>query len=172
MGDLIIRAARLDDAEALTDLANLPGFRHGTLRLPYQSIEVVRQRLGGHDPNRHFLVAMKDDVLVGQGGLFRRQGREAHSGFVILGVHDDHYRQGIGHALMTALLDIADNWIGLIRVDLNVNVDNEPAIKLYERHGFEREGRQRATTLRDGRLIDSFMMARLRQPPAVEGLGS
>lgn len=169
MSDLIIRAARLEDADALNDIANLPGFRHGTLRMPYQSVETIKQRLGNHDPNRHFLVALKGDVLVGQGALFRRRGRESHSGFIILGIHDNFRRQGLGHALLTALIDIADNWIGLTRLDLTVNVDNEPAIKLYERHGFEHEGRQRAATLRDGKLVDSFMMARLRQPPTIDG---
>jgi putative acetyltransferase len=32
---LKIRAARLDDCESLTALSNLPGYRAGTLRLPY-----------------------------------------------------------------------------------------------------------------------------------------
>ncbi len=172
MNDLMIRAARLEDADDLNELANLPAFRHGTLRMPYQGVEWVKRRLEAFDPNRHFLVALKDNVLVGQGGLFRRQGRESHSGFVILGVHDDYHRQGIGNALLKALLDIADNWLGLIRLDLTVNVDNDAAIKLYKRHGFEEEGRQRAATLRDGELVDAFMMARLRQPPFVVGLNS
>ena len=170
MNDLMIHAARLEDANDLNDLANLPGFRHGTLRMPYQGIEWVKRRLEAFDPNRHFLVALKDTVLVGQGGLFRRQGRESHSGFIMLRVHDDYRRQGIGDALLTALIDIADNWLGLIRLDLTVNVDTEAAIKLYDRHGFENEGRQRAAALRDGKLVDAFMMARLRQPPSVDCL--
>ncbi|MGH1478449.1 MAG: GNAT family N-acetyltransferase [Geminicoccales bacterium] len=169
MSDLVIRAARLEDADALNDIANLPGFRHGTLRMPYQSVETIKQRLGNHDPNRHFLVALKGEVLVGQGALFRRHGRESHSGFIILGVHDNYRRQGIGQALLAALIDIADNWIGLTRLDLTVNVDNKPAIKLYERNGFEHEGRQRAATLRAGKLVDALMMARLRQPPTIDG---
>ena len=172
MTDLMIRAARLEDADGLNDLANLPGFRHGTLRMPYQGVEWVKRRLESFDPNRHFLVALKEDVLVGQGGLFRRQGRESHSGFIILGVHDDYRRQGVGQALLAALIDIADNWLGLIRLDLTVNVDNEAAIKLYERYGFENEGRQRAAALRDGKLVDAFMMARLRQPPSIDSLNS
>ncbi len=172
MSDLLIRAARLEDADALNEIANLPGFRYGTLRMPYQSIEFIKQRLNQDSPNRHFLVALKGEVLVGQGALFRRQGRESHSGSIILGVHDGYHRQGIGQALLTALLDIADNWIGLVRIDLTVNADNEPAIKLYERHGFEHEGRQRAATLRDGKLVDALMMARLRPPPTIEGFNS
>ena len=52
-----------------------------------------------------------------------------------------------------------------MRVQLQVNVDNARAIGLYESLGFEREGTQRASVLRDGKLIDSLMMARLRQPP-------
>ena len=52
-----------------------------------------------------------------------------------------------------------------MRVELQVNVDNARAVRLYERFGFEKEGRLRANVLRDGAFIDSFMMARLRPPP-------
>ena len=42
---LQICAARPEDCEALTALANLPGFRAGTLRMPYQSVEETRKWL-------------------------------------------------------------------------------------------------------------------------------
>ena len=45
---------------------------------------------------------------------------------------------------MRRLLDWADNWAGLLRVELGVYADNERAIALYRKFGFELEGCQRA----------------------------
>ena len=63
---------------------------------------------------------------------------------------------------MTALIDAADKWLDLRRIELTVFADNERAIRLYERFGFEREGIMRAYAFRDGRYADGVMMARLR----------
>ena len=40
---LVIRAAGPEDAPALTEIANEPSYRWGTLRLPYQSLEQTRR---------------------------------------------------------------------------------------------------------------------------------
>ena len=66
---------------------------------------------------------------------------------------------------MNALVDLADNWIGLRRIELTVNADNYGAIHLYERFGFEIEGTKRGDILRDGALVDCLMMARLKDAP-------
>jgi putative acetyltransferase len=79
-----------------------------------------------------------------------------------MGVHDDWQGRGVGSALLAACVEMADKWLNLRRLELEVYVDNEPAIRLYERFGFEREGRLREHAFRDGRYVDSFLMARLR----------
>ena len=38
-GDVLIRAACPADAEKITALANMYGYRYGTLRLPFQTVE-------------------------------------------------------------------------------------------------------------------------------------
>ena len=86
-----------------------------------------------------------------------------------MGVHDAWTGQGIGTALLTALLDTADRWLGIWRVQLTVYVDNAPAIRLYERFGFEVEGTHRAYALRDGRYVDAHVMARLARTEPAQG---
>jgi L-phenylalanine/L-methionine N-acetyltransferase len=79
-----------------------------------------------------------------------------------MSVHDDHCGRGIGSALTAALVDVADHWLSLKRLELTVYVDNEPAIRLYKKFGFEVEGTRRADSFRDGKFVDVLMMARVR----------
>ena len=165
MADLTIRAPRPEDVPALTALANLPGVRAGTLRLPFTGEEMVRRRLLEPGPGAHVIVGALDAEPVATATLFRGVGRRAHSGEVLLMVHDAHWGRGIGGRMLGALTDLADRWLGLMRLQLEVNVDNDAAIRLYERAGFEIEGTLRADALRDGALIDSHVMGRLRPAP-------
>ncbi|TWH02624.1 putative acetyltransferase [Ochrobactrum sp. J50] len=41
--NLVIRAVEAADAEGLTHLQNMPGFRFGTLRIPFQRLETTRK---------------------------------------------------------------------------------------------------------------------------------
>ncbi len=70
----------------------------------------------------------------------------------------------MGTALLRQLLDLADHWLMLMRVELEVFADNEGAIRLYQRLGFVREGVRRMSTVRNGTYVDEVMMARLHKP--------
>ena len=70
---------------------------------------------------------------------------------------------------MDAITRQADDWLGVLRIELTVFADNTRAIRLYERFGFEHEGRLRGYALRDGRYVDALTMARLHpRPPMIE----
>ena len=159
---LVIRASRVEDAEAMTGLVNLAGFRAGTLRMPYSRTEQTRGWLEGQDNGTINLMAVLDDKIVGNAGLSRYTGRRNHAGNIGIGVHDDFVGRGIGRALMGELIEVADNWLNLKRLELNVYTDNAVAIRLYERLGFEREGVFKAYAFRDGAYVDSMAMARVR----------
>lgn len=79
-----------------------------------------------------------------------------------MAVHDDWQGKGCGTALLAAALDIADNWMDLRRIELQVFTDNEPAQRLYERSGFEIEGTLKRFAFREGEYADVYAMARLR----------
>ncbi|MBB4063773.1 putative acetyltransferase [Gellertiella hungarica] len=162
--DILIRAARLDDAEGICALQSMPGYRHGTLRLPHPTLESVRSRLSKPDPDQTLLVAEAGGLILGNAGLRRLSGRRAHAGEIGMGVRDDRRGQGIGTRLLEALLDLADNWLDLRRLELTVFTDNEAAIGLYRKAGFEEEGILRDYAFRAGRHADVLAMARLRRP--------
>jgi L-phenylalanine/L-methionine N-acetyltransferase len=79
-----------------------------------------------------------------------------------MAVRDDWQGRGVGTALMEAALDLADNWLNLTRIELNVYTDNEIGIALYERFGFEIEGTHRRYAFRNGEYVDAYSMARVR----------
>lgn len=136
--------------------------------VPSTTLASVSERSAKYavDDSRHSFAALVGKRLVGVAGLIQvPRPRMRHVAMLWLEVHQDFHRQGIGSALMTKLLELADRWLGLVRVELHVNVDNARAVRLYERFGFEKEGRLRANFVRDGAFVDSFVMARLRPPP-------
>ena len=159
---ITIRAARASDCEEIAALINLPGFRAGTLRLPHQSPEEVRKWLEHRTPGSVSIVAVHEGAIVGKADLHPSTGRRSHAGTLGMGVHDAHQGRGIGSALLRELLDAADNWLGLRRIELTVFVDNAPALALYKRHGFEVEGTHRDHAYRAGAFVDAYAMARLR----------
>jgi putative acetyltransferase len=79
-----------------------------------------------------------------------------------MAVHPDFWGQGIGSRLMEAALDLADNWLDLKRVELDVNTDNPGGFQLYEKFDFAIEGVKRYHTYGDSRWGDSYFMARIR----------
>lgn len=76
-----------------------------------------------------------------------------------MGIDDQYVGKGIGTALMTELIEIADNWLGLKRLELTVYVDNVAAIHLYEKFGFVPEGIHVKDAFRAGEFVDSLAMA-------------
>jgi len=83
-----------------------------------------------------------------------------HSGTLGMGVAASHRGLGIGNALLRATLAGAFTR-ELTRIELVVRADNEHAIELYRRHGFELEGRLRRYIVVDGTAFDALQMARL-----------
>ena len=164
MRDLVVRRYELEDYEAVHRVYSSPRAMAGTLGVPFSSAQEVRGALeqdanGGSFP----LVACVGDEVVGQLTLsVYMNPRTRHSGHFGIAVRDDWQGKGVGTALMEACVDLADNWLGLSRLDLRVYTDNAPAIALYKRFGFEIEGTHKRFAYRDGEYVDAHVMARLR----------
>jgi len=163
-----IRHAIPDDYMAVTQLFAGPQAVWGTLQTPFPSQELWRQRLADPEKGLVLLVACEGNDLVGMLGLHTNpeQPRRRHAATLGMTVRDDRQGRGVGTALVKAALELADGWLNLGRLELNVWVDNEPALRLYRKFGFDVEGTLRAYALREGRFVDAFAMSRLRELPA------
>lgn len=171
-----IRAAEPSDAEAVRRIYAAPRAQAGTLQLPFPGTESWRRRLSAPMPGQHFLVAEVDGEVVGQIGLYTHPDspRRAHAASIGMGVRDDWRGRGIGGALLAAAIDLAEKWLQVTRIEIEVYSDNAAAIALYEKHGFVREGLHHRHAFRDGAHVDTLSMARLRDrvPPPEASDGS
>lgn len=161
--EIQIRAYEPGDIADLQEVFNQPRVIWGTLQEPYVAQAARAERFGSSDPRVKILVAVIEDKAIGCASLHLQESRRrSHAAGLGMSVHDAYAGRGAGSALMAALLDVADNWWNLKRVELTVYADNARAIALYERFGFEREGLMRAYAGRNGAYVDSLAMARLR----------
>ncbi len=161
-----IRHAEPADYEAVRRVYEGPRAVWGTMQLPFPSAERWRKRLAEAPEGTYTLVACAGDEVVGVLTLFTFPNfpRRRHVGEIVMAVRDDWQGKGVGTALMAAALDLADNWLNLLRVELDVWVDNEPAIRLYKKFGFVVEGTAAAFGYRAGKFVDAYRMARVRRP--------
>jgi L-phenylalanine/L-methionine N-acetyltransferase len=160
-----IRRAEPDDYKSMHQVWAGPKAVWGTLQLPFPSAELWRKRLAEPPEGTFNLVACAENEIIGQLGLhtFPNHPRRRHAGQIGMAVMDDWQGKGAGTALMQAAVDLADKWLNLTRLELDVYTDNEPAIRLYKKFGFVIEGTLVNYAYRDGQYVDTYTMARLRK---------
>ena len=77
-----------------------------------------------------------------------------------VGVLRDSQRQGIADKLIA----FAENWArekGVGRLEITVVTDNLPAIALFEKHHYEREGIRKKAVSFDDKYADEYFMAKV-----------
>jgi L-phenylalanine/L-methionine N-acetyltransferase len=160
---LTIRPQEPQDAEQLSAILGSVGTFEGTLQLPDMPVAMRLERLRQVDPHSCKLVAIAGDRIVGAAGLHVAHPglRRQHVRELGIGIAREWQGRGLGRQLIARLLDWADNWAGVLRVELTVHADNDRAMALYRSMGFVEEGRHRAYALKDGRYVDVLSMARL-----------
>jgi putative acetyltransferase len=167
---ITIRRASTKDAPAFARMMADPAVYPGLLQMPYASEDRWAAMLGESQapgtPDVH-LVAERDGEVIGSAGLHAagKALRRRHVMTMGISVVKEAQGQGVGSELMAALCDYADRWLGTLRIELTVYTDNEAALKLYRKFGFEIEGTMRGYAMRDGRFVDAYAMARFHPDP-------
>jgi RimJ/RimL family protein N-acetyltransferase len=167
MSEYIVRQIREEDAEEYLELCKqIDAETKFMLREPGERITTVEQQLQQirnvlASTNQMIFVAEVDGRLVGYLAAFGGQlKRNRHSAHVVAGIRLNYVNQGIGTALFRALDDWARS-AGLHRLELTVMTHNERALHLYQKMGFQIEGRGVHTLCVDGKYVDEFYMAKL-----------
>jgi L-phenylalanine/L-methionine N-acetyltransferase len=167
---ITIRRPRPEDAAAIAVTMGDPEVMASLLQLPYVTEAHWRKRIdemsAAPTTAELFIVAERDGKVVGNAGVHPPAAvRRAHAANIGMSVAREAQGQGVGKALMAAVVDWADNWARLLRLELTVYTDNPRAIALYDSFGFVREGTHRAYALRNGVFVDAHCMARLHPNP-------
>ena len=161
--DVIIRAAELADAAGISQLYAAPHAYADTLQLPFPTQAQWQQRLAQANEQQRSLVAERDGRIVGQLTLTTMERhRRKHVATLGLAVSAECRRQGVASRLLSAALELCDQWLAIRRVELTVYSDNDAAITLYRKFGFIIEGEHKAYAFRNGDYVDACTMARLR----------
>jgi putative acetyltransferase len=159
-----IRAARPEDAATLVALGSAVGREPESWLLNtdgWRSAAEERRYLRAlkRHPDAAVFVADDDGAIVGRLSIARDpHSASRHVADLGLMVAATHRRRGIGRALLEQAVAWARD-AGVRKIELHVFPWNEPAIRLYEDFGFEREGLRRGHYRRGGDFVDAILMA-------------
>lgn len=107
-----------------------------------------------------FCVETRDGELVGHVALWGAEVRNRCGMFGIM-IGPEYQSQGLGSEATRLMINYGFTELGLHRIELMVNADNERAIAAYRRAGFEQEGLLRSKLFYGGRFHDQVFMAAL-----------
>ena len=164
MNILIIKAVPEDAEELLVYLRKVGGetdnLTFGGEGLPF-SVEDEESylRMLAESTTSVMYVAKKDGKIVGNASFNGMTGeRMKHRGEFAVSVLKSEWGQGIGSMLLETVINFAKNTAGAEIISLEVRSDNERAVKLYEKYGFERIGHYKGFFKIDGEYVDFDLM--------------
>lgn len=163
--DIKIRPVKVEDAADINEFRVMDGVYENTLAVFSERIMSNIKFIENLSEDDHIFVAelKENDItkVVGIAGLHAHTGnRVKHCANIGMMIHATYHNKGIGKLFMSKLIDLADNWLMLKRLELDVFTDNVAAIALYKKYGFEMEGTKKYAAVKNGKYADLHLMAR------------
>lgn len=158
-----IRGTEPSDLDAIHEIFSGENVIRGSLRLPHSPRELYKERLAPDD-NWFRFVAVIDGQVVGftEVETFPNPRVRHLAHLNMIGVRDDMQGKGIGTTLLESCIELADKYLLARRFYLEVWAES-PAVRLYQKYGFEIEGRHVDYGIRDGEYQDMYTMARIKK---------
>lgn len=162
--DFIIRPAEPGDAEKMLSYLNQAGGETDNLLFGKEGVPITVQqeedliREMNSSPNSQMFIAYSNGQIIGIASIRgSRPRRIAHRGEIGLSVLKDFWGLGIGSKLMDELISFARSK-DIEIITLEVRSDNDRAIRLYEKFGFEKFGTYRQFFKIEGHYHDAEYM--------------
>jgi ribosomal-protein-alanine acetyltransferase len=162
--DIIFREATANDAAALLLHQNKVGdetdnlsFDGSTFKISPDKEARFIERFSKNEKDI-MLVALDGGVIVGNGIIeTERAKRYSHRATLSITVLRDYWGQGIGSRLMQMMIDFSKEQ-GIAVISLEVRADNERAVALYKKFGFEVIGLYKRFFKINGDYHDAYLM--------------
>ncbi len=165
--EITVRPVELKDAKDINEIRRMDGVKENILGIISERVSQSEAFLNSLSESDHLLVAEINDnntkKVVGVIGLnVSKSPRTRHTASIGIMVHKCYQGKGIGKTLMDNILNLADNWLMIVRIELGVFTDNKKAINLYKSFEFEIEGTRKYAAIRNGQYADEYIMARYK----------
>ena len=118
-------------------------------------------RVVPQDPATHFAIAVADEA-VGGIGFDIKQDVERRSAEIGFWLGEAHWGRGITTAAVRAVTQYAFGSFDLCRIFGQVFEWNTASMRVMEKCGYQREARLKRAATKDGRTIDIYVYATLR----------
>ena len=163
--NIIYRKAKSTDASALLLHISIVGGETDNLSFGSDTFNISPEREAkfidrfARSNNDLMLVALDGDKVVGNAIVERnRVKRYNHRAEISITVLRDYWGQGIGSRLMEMMIDFAKS-VKIESLYLEVRKDNERAISLYKKYGFEEIGEYKGYFKINNSYYDAIFMA-------------
>lgn len=133
------------------------------LPVPMTEEKVDKTIADYNEENDSIIFAIRDqeNQVIGIAGYYDIV-KDNQVATLFIGIGDKNQQgKGYGKKALDQLLDYGFKTLKLHRIQLNVIAFNTPAIALYEKAGFKKEGTMKEFVLRDGKRYDLYMYAKL-----------
>jgi putative acetyltransferase len=158
--EIIIRHCEKADIKSIQALYEQTSNFPSTTDLPYSCSDKWLKQFEERPASFYSLVAEIDGQIVGEIAMQNYDSpRRKHAATLGMAVSEQFQGKGIGGKLLKALIELANNWLNIQRLELEVFTDNLGAIALYKKHGFVIEGTAKAFAFRNGGFVDAHLMA-------------
>lgn len=159
-----IRAIQMNDAKALLHLRHT--LDHESDFMLYEpdersvNLKQFQTRLSTQ-LSTGFGFVYDDDGFNGFALMIRKKlNRIQHIGYLVMGIKASHQGQKIGSLLLIQIIEKA-KLEGIKRLELTVMADNEMAIGLYKKMGFEIEGVKHMGIYKNNEFVDEYYMYKI-----------
>lgn len=160
--NIVIRHCEKVDIAAVKALYEQPSCFAATTELPHSSQEKWDKQFADRPNNFYSLVAVENNKVIGEIAMQAYDTpRRKHAATIGMAISEDYHGQGVGSKLLAAIIDLANNWLAITRIELEVYTDNTAAIALYKKHGFTIEGTANSFAFRNGTYVDAHLMAKV-----------
>ena len=144
---LILRRPTVEDAEDMVEYLNMVGGESDNLLFGkdefHLTAEQEREYIENANNNSNalmILATINDDIVsIAQISSPNRK-RIAHNSEIAISVKKEHWKKGIGSAVMEQLINDAKKQGTIKNISLGVKANNIKAMKMYEKFGFTKVG--------------------------------